>query len=160
MSLTKKILYGLWIAVLVGIVAFTSVAIYKYVDSEKYKRNDDIIYTFSELTGITEKTEINYVSYKISERSANYTPDYGVGYDDPEDIEVIRQYLLEMRFVETYEDIGDEVERLVVHLLGKNLTIYTGEKACTFRFGKYGKKYRAIGVHNFYEIPGVQYNNI
>ena len=89
MSRTKKILYGLWVVVLAGVLAFTCIAICKFVDAEKYKRSDDKIYTFSELTGITEETDINYVSYKISESSVNYAPDHGVSYDDPTDIEKI-----------------------------------------------------------------------
>lgn len=155
MSLTKKILYGFWIAVLVGIVAFTSVAIYKFIDSEKYKRTDDKLYTFSELSGITAESKISCIEYihLPKEKWDLVGAPLATYYYNTEEIEKFKQGLLEMQFVETYEDIGDEKQTLVITFAsGADMSIYTSEY--TFRFSEHGKTYRAVGATNFYEIAG------
>ena len=66
MSRTKEVFYAIWIIILMGVLIFFGVGIYKYVNAKNHVAVDDKVYTFSEITGISAEDEIVKALYVAS----------------------------------------------------------------------------------------------
>ena len=140
--------------ILAGSIVFAGIAIYKFAKAETYRNTSDEIYTFSELTGISDNdliTRADYFYIDISKGIPDGGP-YGRVWIDETKLQEITQNLLKMRFVETYEETEEFMLRLSIRLEnGEQIEIYTYEN--TFGFGYMpNKKYRAIGSTYLYDL--------